>query len=93
MAVEDVAPASGKMYSLTDVKQHNTEEDCWIVVHGKVKYTTALWKYMGSGTRHFVHRLSLSNITVSETRLYNDCCRYITLQSSWTSIQEVSTSS
>ena len=36
MAVEDVAPASGKMYSLTEVKQHNTEEDCWIVVHGKV---------------------------------------------------------
>ena len=36
MAVEDGAPASGKMYSLTEVKQHNTEEDCWIVVHGKV---------------------------------------------------------
>ena len=34
--MDDSAPASGKMYSLTEVKQHNTEEDCWIVVHGKV---------------------------------------------------------
>ncbi|CAL5229091.1 g12350 [Coccomyxa viridis] len=40
MAVEDGAPASGKMYSLTEVKQHNTEEDCWIVVHGKVYNVT-----------------------------------------------------
>jgi len=36
MAVDDVKPALGKMYSLTEVKQHNTEEDCWIVVRGKV---------------------------------------------------------
>ena len=33
--------APDKVYSLEDIKQHSSDKDCWIVVHGKVYDVTA----------------------------------------------------
>ena len=27
---------AAKVFSLEDVKKHNTEESCWLIIHGKV---------------------------------------------------------
>lgn len=30
-----------KVYRLSEVKEHNDEEDCWMVIHGKVYDVTS----------------------------------------------------
>lgn len=77
-AAEDLAGTGGKLLKVSkeELSKHNTQDDCWIAVHGKVYNVTPYLDYHPGGVDEMMRSAGKDG-----TELFNEVHQYVNFAS------------